>query len=224
MKSFDPSSFDPNQPNAELLLWAYRQGIFPMADPETDRIDWYSPDPRGILPLDGFLVRDSLARFLKRGDFDISSDTDFEAVIRACADPDREGRWINETLIQAYLDLHRQGYAHSMEARRDGVLVGGLYGVHIGAAFFGESMFIYPDKGGTNASKACLVQLVRWMRHQGFELLDTQFWNPHLDQFGCYEIPHEDYLSRLVPAINRPVRWGEYRPLQEEEIQGHPDS
>lgn len=215
MRAPDPTTFDPQKPTAELLLWAYRRGIFPMADLRRGVIEWYSPDPRGVIPLDRFRIRASLARVVRRGDFEISSDVDFEAVIRACAARRRDGCWINEPLMEAYLDLHRRGRAHSVEARRDGDLVGGLYGVQIGGAFFGESMFVRSEGGGTNASKVCLVHLVRWMRHQGFTLLDTQFWNPHLDQFGCIEIPREEYLAVLQLAVNLPVTWGRFRPLDE---------
>jgi len=200
---------DPQRPTAELLLWAYANGIFPMADPETNIIDWYSPDPRGIIPLDAFQVPKNLAREVRKGRFNIRSDTAFEPVIRACAVDRGQGNesWINERLIHAYCELHRCGHAHSVEAWREGVLVGGLYGVSIGGAFFGESMFSKPDVGGTNASKVCLVHLVNRLKERGFILLDTQFSNPHLEQFGCTEISRDAYLERLEHAINLRVKW-----------------
>ncbi len=202
---------DPQNPTPELLLLAYARGIFPMADPESGEIGWYSPDPRGVIPLDDFRVRKSLARAASRGSFEIRSDIAFEAVMRFCARP-RTGEdlcWIDDRLISAYVALHELGHAHSIEAWRDGELVGGLYGVHIGAAFFGESMFIRPERGGTNASKICLIRLVEHMRECGFTLLDTQFTNDHLEQFGCIEIPRDEYLHRLERAIHTIATWGD---------------
>jgi leucyl/phenylalanyl-tRNA--protein transferase len=205
---------DPDRPTPELLLWAYRRGIFPMADPITGEMGWYSPDPRGILPLAGFRVPRNLARAVRQGRFDIRCDTSFGEVMRACSRPRSRDDlpWIDDRLITAYVGLHRLGRAHSVEAWRNGKLVGGLYGVHIGAAFFGESMFVIPKLGGTNASKICLVHLVGHMRRRGFMLLDTQFINPHLRQFGCIEIPRDEYVRRLADAIARPVDWGAFDP------------
>lgn len=197
-----------------MLLWAYRQGVFPMAEIETDDLRWYSPDPRGVIPLDDFLVPKSLARVVRNCNLDIRSDTAFEFVIRACAEPRRDGSWISERLIEVYLQLHSIGNAHSVEAWRENQLVGGLYGVHIGAAFFGESMFSLPQQGGSNASKVCLVHLVAWMRSRGFSLLDTQFRTPHLDQFGCIEIPRLDYLARLSDAVKCDITWGRFDQVQ----------
>lgn len=157
-----------------------------MVDPESGSLDWFRPRQRGIIPLDNFHIPASLAREVRKGRFEITCDTAFEETMRWCA-TDRGGwnrSWIDERLIRAYTALHQAGYAHSVEARRNGELVGGLYGVHIGSAFFGESMFSKPEKGGTNASKICLVHLVNHLRTRGFTLLDTQFWNPHLAQFG----------------------------------------
>ena len=195
-----------------LLLSAYRRGWFPMADPLTGAIRWYHPDPRAILPLERFHVPGSLGRELRRGRFDIRCDTDFEQVMRACAAPrpDEDLSWIDDRFIEAYTLLHRAGHAHSVEAWRDGRLVGGLYGVHVGGAFMGESMFSRPDLGGTNASKVCLVHLVGWLRHRGFLLLDTQFRTPHLDRFGCLEVSREQYLELLAEALAREVDWGCY--------------
>lgn len=204
-----------------MLLWAYGHGVFPMADPEAAKaaaptIDWYFPDPRGILPLEGdaFGMPGNVAREVRRGRFEIGADAAFEQVIRACAvarSPTNQS-WLNEQLIAAYIELHRMGHAHSIEARRssDRALVGGLYGVQIGGAFFGESMFHRPELGGSNSSKVCLVHLVRWLRQRGFTLLDTQFWNPHLDQFGCIEIAAEEYLDMLARAIRLPATWGQF--------------
>ena len=216
MKAPETGHFDPQRPTADLLLWSYRRGIFPMADLSVDRIDWYSPDPRGVIPLESFRVRKSLQRVVKRGDFEIRSDTAFERVIRACADP-RGSDWINDRLIRAYCELHEVGCAHSVEAWLGDKLVGGLYGVQIGGAFFGESMFSRPKTGGTNASKVCLVHLVRWLRKRMFALLDTQYWNRHLNQFGCIEIPREEYLRRLQEAVDASVTWGRFQQLDHEE-------
>lgn len=193
----------------ELLIHAYSMGVFPMADPDTGEIGWYSPDPRAIFPLDGFHIPRNVARLARQGRFEIRTDTRFEQVMRACAfDRSRDNRcWISEEMIRAYAQLHRHGLAHSVEAWRNGQLVGGLYGVHLGAAFFGESMFCRPDLGGSGASKVCLVHLMRILREGGFMLLDTQFTNPHVEQFGCVEIPREAYLERLRLAIQADGAW-----------------
>lgn len=203
---------DPQRPTPEMLLWAYCRGIFPMADPITGEMGWYDPDPRGIIPLDAFHAPKTLARAVRKGCFEIRCDTAFEDVMRACAEPRREDElpWIDERLIRAYAGLQEMGHAHSVEAWREGDLVGGLYGVHIGGAFFGESMFFHPRRGGANASKVCLVHLVRHMIQRGCTLLDTQFNNDHLAQFGCIEIPRREYLRRLGEAIRRPVTWGRF--------------
>lgn len=189
---------------------AYLQGAFPMADPDTGRIDWYSPDPRGVLPLDErFHVPGTVGRLLRQGRFEVVRDRDFTAVMRACAAPrpQEDGTWIDERLVEAYGRLHQLGFAHSIEAWRDGRLVGGLYGVRIGAAFFGESMFIRPDLGGSGASKVCLVRLVDHLRAIGGRLLDTQFTTGHLERFGAEEIPRETYLRRLADALEHPTDW-----------------
>jgi leucyl/phenylalanyl-tRNA--protein transferase len=202
-----PPHADPERPDATLLAWAYRQGIFPMAEPESGGIDWYSPDPRAVIPLEAFHVPRSLARVVRQGRFQIRSDTAFEVVMRRCAGGRAEGSWIDERLVRAYVDLHRRGGAHSVEAWRDDELVGGLYGVHLGGAFFGESMFCRPDIGGRDASKVCLVHLVQRLRDRGFSLLDTQFWNPHMAQFNCVEIPRREYLRRLGAALRQRCAW-----------------
>jgi leucyl/phenylalanyl-tRNA---protein transferase len=179
-----------------LLLRAYREGVFPMAM-EDGEIGWFSPDPRGIMPLDGFRVPSRLARVVRQRRFEIVVDQDFEAVMRACAERRDEGTWISEEILDGYVALHQQGQAHSVEARRDGALVGGLYGVHIGGAFFGESMF-HRER---DASKVALVSLVDRLVRRGFLLLDTQWTTAHLEQFGAMEIPRTDYLARLRRAV-----------------------
>ena len=180
----------------ELLLRAYEEGVFPMAM-EDGEIGWFSPDPRGIIPLDAFHVPARLARLVRQGHFDIAINRDFEAVMRACADLRDEGSWISDEILESYVALHRMGQAHSVEARRGGTLVGGLYGVHIGGAFFGESMF-HRER---DASKVALVALVDRLVRQGFLLLDTQWTTSHLAQFGAIEIPRKDYLARLRKAV-----------------------
>lgn len=179
-----------------------------MAEP-AGAIHWYSPDPRAILPLDGLHVPKSLRRRLQQEPFELRFDTAFEEVMRACAEPrpEREETWIDERLIEAYVGLHDQDCAHSVEAWLDGRLVGGLYGVSLGGAFFGESMFSRPEIGGSDASKICLVALVEALRAGGFELLDTQFWTPHLGRLGCVEIPRVEYLRALGSALERSARW-----------------
>jgi leucyl/phenylalanyl-tRNA--protein transferase len=174
-------------------------GSFPMADPEEDdQIYWHTPKMRGIIPLDErFHVPKNLARLYRKQVFDIYINRNFETVIRQCQELRKEDTWISEDILEAYIDLHRKGFAHSFEAYFEGVLVGGLYGVSIGKAFFGESMFhIMRD-----ASKLCLVYLVEFLREQKFVLLDTQYLNPHIEQFGAYEIPHEDFLRLLNKAL-----------------------
>ena len=202
---------DPQRPSPEVLLWAYSQGLFPMADPHFDHLDWFSPDPRALMPLDDrFHVPKSLGRVVRSGRFDLRLDSSFERVITACAQPrlSDELTWISDTIIECYTALHQRGHAHSVEAWLDDTLVGGLYGVHLGAAFFGESMFSRPDLGGTNASKVCLVHLVEYLRSRSFQLLDTQFTNQHLEQFGVFEMPRAEYLKQLeVAVLDEHVQW-----------------
>jgi len=180
-----------------LLVKAYRQGIFPMAL-ESGQIGWFSPDPRTILPLDTFHVPRRLARTVRQGLFDVTIDREFETVMRACARR-AEGTWISEELVDSYLALHRLGLAHSVETWRQGQLAGGLYGVHIAGAFFGESMFYRV----TDASKVALVALVDRLQRRSFALLDTQWTTPHLARFGAIEIPRSIYLQRLKRALSR---------------------
>lgn len=193
----------------ELLLEAYCAGYFPMARTARGRnLYWFNPDMRGVLPLDemgAFHIPRSLQKFLKKSPYRLSADEDFARVISACAANRREGRddtWINKQIIGLYTELHAAGYAHSVEAwaEENGAetLVGGLYGVSIGGAFFGESMF----STRTNASKAALVHLVERLRGAGYALLDAQFENDHLTQFGFRGIAREDYLLRLRHALS----------------------
>jgi len=181
-----------------LVVRAYREGLFPMAV-ESGDIGWFSPERRGILPLDDFHVPARLARTLRRQPFEITVDRDFEAVIRACAERPREGTWISTAIIDCYMALYRLGIAHSVEAWRDGRLAGGLYGVSLGGAFFGESMF----HRETDASKAALVALVDRLRRRSFTLLDTQWVTEHLVQFGAIEIPRTVYLRQLKSALQK---------------------
>ncbi len=208
-------SIDPQTLTPELLIDAYSRGIFPMADSRSGQVLWYSPDPRAVLPLDAFHVPRSLARVVRAGRFELRTDTCFETVMRACAEsrPGREETWIDERMVRAYSNLHRAGLAHSVEAWRDDRLVGGLYGVHLGAAFFGESMFSLPELGGTDASKVCLVRLVELMRARGFALLDVQLTTEHLARFGCVEIPRRDYLRDVSAAFARDTPWPPPGPL-----------
>ena len=184
-----------------LLLSAYAQGIFPM---DVDGvIQWFSPDPRAVIDLDGFRVSRSLRQAVRSGRFDVQVDRAFEQVMRACADRP-EGTWISEEIIAGYTRLHEFGFAHSVEAYRDGELVGGLYGVAVCGAFFGESMF----HRATDASKVALVHLVERLRTGGYRLLDVQFVTPHLRRFGTEEIPRHEYLERLAAALAVQGRFG----------------
>lgn len=181
-----------------LLVRAYREGIFPMAV-DNGEIGWFSPDPRGIVPIDRFHLPSRLARTLRHAPFETRIDHDFEAVMRACAADREDGTWISEEIVESYTTLHRLGLAHSVEIWRDGQLAGGLYGVHIGGAFFGESMF----HRVTDASKAALAALVDRLQRRGFLLLDIQWVTPHLQQFGAVEIPRGRYLRQLKTALAR---------------------
>lgn len=181
-----------------LLLNAYSQGIFPMAD-EDGTIYWYDPDPRAIIPLESFHVPRSLARTIKQGKFEIRVDSAFRAVMQACAEPSpgREVTWISPKIIEAYCELHALGFAHSVETWLEGKLVGGLYGVAVGGLFAGESMF----SRARDSSKVAMVYLVERLRRGGFVLLDTQFMTDHLRRFGTIEIPREEYQARLAHAL-----------------------
>lgn len=161
----------------------------------------YSPDPRGIIPLDDFHIPHGTKKILRDPAWELRIDTEFEQVIRACGI--REETWIDETIVQSYLALHRSGQAHSLEIWREGRLAGGLYGVRIGAAFFGESMF----SAVPGASKVALVRLVEILRSEGFLLLDTQWTTPHLERFGACSIPRRQYLKLLEKAVRTPAYW-----------------
>jgi len=184
----------------ELLLQGYRLGVFPMAT-EDDSIEWFSPDPRAILPLEDFHVPHVLRRLLRRRVFKTTIDKAFSEVIAACAE--REDTWINPAIIESYTRLHELGNAHSVEAWKEGRLAGGLYGVAVGGAFFGESMF----HSVTDASKIALVALVEHLRARKFVLLDTQWLTPHLQQFGGIEISRNHYLRVLRRAVELPRKF-----------------
>ena len=179
----------------DFVLTAYRNGYFPMAESRTGPISWFSPDPRTIIPLDAFRVTRSLRRKVKQGLFQIRINTDFPGVIRACAN--RHETWISDEIISVYTLLHRRGYVHSVEAWHGQVLAGGLYGVAIGGAFFGESMFSLEAE----ASKVALVSLVGRLNERGFLVLDSQYITEHLMQFGARQISRDDYLGLLARAL-----------------------
>ena len=231
----DPGS-DPDSQLVLGLLEAYSVGVFPMADPRTGVVSWYDPDPRAVLPLTpsrdrqgeqdatGFRVSRSLAKRVRSGRFRVTSDRAFTAVMRGCAAPragqSGEESWIDDQIIAAYSALHAAGYAHSVEVWRDDLddeprlvggprRVGGSYGVTLGGLFAGESMFSRPDAGGRDASKVALVRCWRHLRERGYALFDVQFWNPHLEQFGCEEIRRAEYHARLREAVTMDVTWGE---------------
>ncbi|QGG90212.1 leucyl/phenylalanyl-tRNA--protein transferase [Agrobacterium sp. MA01] len=184
----------------ELLLRAYSIGMFPMSESADDpELFWVEPDIRGIIPLDDFHVSKSLQKAIRKAPFDIRFDTAFDQVVAKCAEAadDRPSTWINQTIRDLYSALHRLGHAHSVEAWEGGELVGGLYGVTLGSAYFGESMF----SRRTNASKICLVHLVERLRERGFTLLDTQFTTEHLKTFGAVDIPKAEYGVLLDRAM-----------------------
>jgi leucyl/phenylalanyl-tRNA--protein transferase len=186
----------------ELLLQAYRMGIFPMGEPD-GQIYWYSPDPRAVIELDEFHVSKTLAQRYRQRRFEIRCDHAFDRVIAACADRS-EGTWISGQIVDAYTALHRAGHAHSVEAWQEDQLVGGLYGVTIGGAFFGESMF----HRVTDASKVALVWLVERLRQRNYCLLDVQFITEHLARFGATQIPRDEYHRRLDEALDRDCTFG----------------
>jgi leucyl/phenylalanyl-tRNA---protein transferase len=185
----------------ELLLQAYRIGVFPMGERRDDpKLYWLDPRLRAVLPLDGFHLPRRLIRTVRAGRFEVSADSAFADVVRACAEP-RPGHpesWINAPIVELYTELHRRGHAHSVECRLDGRLAGGLYGVSIGAVFFGESMF----SRERDASKVALVHLVARLIKGGFRLLDCQFMTEHLRSFGAIEIPREEFRGLLADAID----------------------
>jgi leucyl/phenylalanyl-tRNA--protein transferase len=193
----------------ERLLLAYSLGIFPWYH-EGIPILWYSPDPRNVLEPDGLVVSRSLRKAIRRAPYRVTLDTAFGEVIRACARvprPGQDGTWITSDMIRAYDRLHELGYAHSVEAWRDDELVGGLYGVSLGAAFFGESMFARADDASKIAFVALVEQLARW----GVELIDCQVHTEHLERFGAVEWPRERFLAALAAALEKPTRGGPWR-------------
>ena len=191
----------------DLLLRAYASGVFPMAESADDpEVFWVRPEVRGIIPLDKFHVPKSLQKTIRQGKFDIRLDTDFEGVIEGCAESTdvRGTTWINEPIREAYGALFEAGHCHTVEAWRDERLVGGLYGVTLGRAFFGESMF----SRETDASKICLVRLVEHLKRRGFVLLDTQFTTEHLKRFGAVDMPRRKYEDLLERALHGHAHFG----------------
>jgi leucyl/phenylalanyl-tRNA--protein transferase len=189
---------DPLPLTAEALVYAYASGVFPMAE-ETGEILWYSPDPRAIIPIDSYKPAKSLKPIINQMRFEIRVNTSFEQVMRNCALPraTEDETWISEELVQAYTSLHKMGLAHSVEAWQDGILVGGLYGVALGGAFFGESMFSLVS----NSSKVAFHYLVQILREQNYSLLDSQFMNDNVLRYGAIEIPRSEYKKRLAKAL-----------------------
>jgi len=205
-----------NRLSADDLIYGYINGIFPMAD--SDRtLYWYSPDPRAIIPLDTYRPARSLRPVLNKGTFEIRINAHFEDVMRQCAAPryPDDSTWISDEIIEAYVELHQLGLAHSVETYIDGRLAGGLYGVALGAAFFGESMFYRVP----NASKVAFHYLIEILRRQHFELLDTQFINDNVRRFGAVEIPRADYMKILKRVIQKKARFSE--PMLEHLFRNH---
>lgn len=190
----------------EIMLRAYAAGVFPMAETADDpNLFWVEPEMRGVIPLDRFHLSSRLARTVRADPFEIRVDGDFEAVIAACAEsrPDRPETWINHRIREVFGALFRIGHVHTVECWRDGRLVGGLYGLALGGAFFGESMF----HRETDASKVALIHLVARLRHGGYSLLDAQFQTAHLAQFGTQEVPRAAYKGLLERALAKPGDW-----------------
>jgi leucyl/phenylalanyl-tRNA--protein transferase len=185
---------------SQQLLAAYTQGIFPMAaSRDAEELEWFLPQERGVLPLDAFHIPRSVQKLLRKHPYDIRCDAAFPEVIRGCAEaPGREDTWINDTIIRLYTELWRMGFAHSVECWRGDQLCGGLYGVAIGGVFCGESMFSLES----GASKVALCYLVTHLREREFQLLDTQYVNPYLAQFGAVSISRAEYLQRLARALS----------------------
>ncbi len=191
--------------NSDILLSAYSQGIFPMAQSSrSDEVQWFCPEIRGQLSIDNIHIPRRLKKNLRQRKisgtaYEIRINSDFSQVIKSCAEQTstRKETWINKKIIDAYYNLHKHGYAHSVECWQNNQMVGGLYGIAMGAAFFGESMFSI----ASDASKIALMHLVARLYHGGYKILDTQFTNDHLEQFGVYEIPHEEYIKKLDQAL-----------------------
>ncbi|QDH17267.1 leucyl/phenylalanyl-tRNA--protein transferase [Swingsia samuiensis] len=192
--------------SSELLLEAYARGLFPMSpDRESSELQWYFPEERGILPLQGMIVSRKLMKTVRSGKMDVTSDVAFEEVMERCAEaaPGRETTWISGEICRLYSELHHKGHAHSVEVWEDGVLVGGLYGVSLGGAFFGESMF----SRRRDASKVALVHLVAGMRQGGYVLLDTQYTTSHLLSLGGVGVSSDQYLLMLNQALTISAVW-----------------
>jgi len=188
--------------DSALVISAYRSGFFPMAESRSGPISWYSPDPRAVIPLDAFNVPRSLRREMKRSSSSVTFDRSFGDVIAQCAERRfPEDTWISDDIVRVYTELHARGIAHSVETWLEGKLVGGLYGIALGGAFFGESMF----SRVSGASKFALVSLVTRLRERGYMLLDSQIINDHVKQFGAIEIPRDRYLALLAEALSQPV-------------------
>ena len=193
----------------QLLLKAYAAGVFPMAESADDpALYWIEPDERGVIPLKGFHISRSLKKSVRHGRFEIRIDTAFEQVIAACAEKtsNRDVTWINNRIFKLYTQLHKMGCCHSVETWKDDKLVGGLYGLQIGAVFFGESMF----SRATDASKVALVHLIARLNFGGFKLLDAQFVNSHLEQFGCYKIAKAEYKPILDEALDNEANFKKF--------------
>ncbi len=184
---------------ADFLREAYARGFFPMPHPETNEILWFHPEPRTVMPLDGFHASRSLQRTLKKASFEIRVNSDFAGVMKACAD--RPDTWITNQFIDVYTQMHDAGDAHSLEVWQDDQMVGGVYGVSLGGAFFAESMF----HKVTDMSKVALFHLVERMKGRGMTLLEVQFMTPHLKSLGAVEIPRAQYMRRLAKALRLPV-------------------
>lgn len=186
------------------MLSAYSQGIFPMSD-ETGEINWYCPDPRAVIPIDTYRPSKSLRPILNKGQFEIRVNEQFEQVMRFCAQPrsSDDGVWISEEMIQVYTEFHKLGFAHSVEAYQNDLLVGGLYGVHLGSVFFGESMF----SKVSNASKVAFHHLILILKQNHFELLDSQFINDNVIRYGAIEISRNTFLKQLESAISQPCKF-----------------
>ncbi|NTU52617.1 MAG: leucyl/phenylalanyl-tRNA--protein transferase [Chlorobiaceae bacterium] len=187
----------------EDVLRAYRHGFFPMADSREGTVSWCQPYQRAVVPLDQFQPSRSLRRIIAERHFSIRIDSSFESVIRACALPRsiEKETWISEEIIDVFIRLHRIGLAHSIESWQGGELAGGLYGIAMGGAFFGESMFFFRP----NASKVAFAWLVSYLKRKGYHLLDAQIMNPHLQQLGAIEIPHEEYMQQLETALTKKI-------------------
>ncbi len=201
---------------ADLLLKAYAYGVFPMAKSRDDeKVFWVQPKQRGVIPLDQFHVSRSLRKTLRQGRFTVTVDRAFDAVLDMCAEPKpgREETWINDKIVELFVDLHQAGLAHSIETWRGNELVGGLYGLAMGGAFFGESMFSRTE----DASKVALCHLVGILKRGNFTLLDTQFITDHLKRFGAIEIPQKEYLAQLSTALSQYGQFGP--PLDQRELE-----